>query len=349
MTDNDKTPHAVFSVEEVKPNERYDLWKDSISCIFEVDAKKDVRHNKNFSACIDANMFGSVMLATTSTAQQSWDRNPLTIAQDGMDHIMIQLYDSGNLYCERNGKTSQMPENGLMVFDLAQEVKCKTDNFSNMSLIIPRNMLNDSLKDIDDQHLRELTANEPMVQLLRDHMLSLKRLSSSMSLKQSVQISPATVSLAAACLNASESQTENSSFGVSVALLMNARRYIEANLTTSTLSSDEIAKAVHVSRSRLYNLFKPYNGIFSYIRERRLHLALKQLTDKKHQKYNIVDIAFNCGFTNSSYFTRAFKERFGMTPKDARFYGSCISFGGDQYEDHVDRRYEEWMKTMVAF
>ena len=50
-----------------------------------------------------------------------------------------------------------------------------------------------------------------------------------------------------------------------------------------------------------------------YLNDIRLEKAcqlLKESADK-----NIIDIAFDCGFSSNQYFTRVFKERYGMSPQ----------------------------------
>lgn len=338
-------PHAIFSVDEARPKERYGLWSDSISVVFDVDAKKDVRDN-NFQASVDAHMLGPLMLARTTTGQQSWDRTELTMVKDGLDHIMIQLYESGHTICNHSNGSSEMPEDGLLVYDMAQEVRAKTDNFTNLSLIIPRQMLIPSLKNIDDQHMRELTANEPMVQLLRDHMLSLKRLARSMSSQQAAELAPATASLVSACLNTSESKTHNGQLGVSTAQTIAAKQFIESHIKSPHLTPDFIAKNTGISRSKLYELFRSYNGIATYIKERRLNLALKHIIDPKLSHLPIISIALDCGFTSDSDFSRSFKKHFGCTPKDARQQGMEMAHSSIQDQHGLDRSYEHWLKTM---
>ena len=60
-------------------------------------------------------------------------------------------------------------------------------------------------------------------------------------------------------------------------------------------------------------LFKELTGMSftSYLVHYRLELAAKQLleTDQK-----VIEIAANCGFHNFSYFTRAFVQKYHITP-----------------------------------
>jgi AraC-like DNA-binding protein len=52
-----------------------------------------------------------------------------------------------------------------------------------------------------------------------------------------------------------------------------------------------------------------------YLRDYRLTIASRLLTTSDS---SILDIAAESGFENLSYFNRAFKAHFGMTPRDYR-------------------------------
>src|SRR3546814_949515 len=88
-------PRAVFTVADLPERERYDAWKESIACIFDVDADPEDRDG-DFFAAIDASMYGPLMLARTTSRAQHWERSAATIARDGMDHYMIQYYETGS-------------------------------------------------------------------------------------------------------------------------------------------------------------------------------------------------------------------------------------------------------------
>ncbi len=337
----DPVPHAVFSLNGVGDRERYDLWRESISCIFEVEADREVR-GEDFHAEIDAHMFGSIMLARTESRGQQWTRSPSIMARDGMDHYMIQLYERGQMLWSTPYGDFDFPENGLVVFDLAQEVTTRTDDFANISLVVPRDMLQGTLKSADDQHLRVLRAEEPMVKLLRDHMTSLKQLAARMTARQAAEIAPATAGLAAACLNAALGENPDQQAGVAMARLTVIRRFIEANLSAPELSAEWIALRAGVSRSKLYALFEGYGGVAAYVRERRLRRALLALTDSSARHRPIYDIALASGYDNDTSFARAFRARYGVTPRDIRKAGGRRLLSKRSAEG-IDRRYEDWL------
>lgn len=53
-----------------------------------------------------------------------------------------------------------------------------------------------------------------------------------------------------------------------------------------------------------------------YLNSLRLQEAVKQM--KEHSDKNIIDIAYDCGFTSNQYFTKVFKDRYGYPPHTFR-------------------------------
>nr|WP_235913417.1 helix-turn-helix domain-containing protein [Brucella tritici] len=49
-----------------------------------------------------------------------------------------------------------------------------------------------------------------------------------------------------------------------------------------------------------------------------LDRAYRILVDERGRHVSLKEIAYRCGFHDGTQFTKAFKVRFGMSPKDAR-------------------------------
>ena len=91
--------------------------------------------------------------------------------------------------------------------------------------------------------------------------------------------------------------------------------YIDAHLGNAQLGPDEIADAANVSRASLYRLLAAEGGIRAVLLKRRLDEALRlMLADNKDER-SLTDIAKCCGFGGTSQFSRAFRARFGMPPR----------------------------------
>jgi len=95
-----------------------------------------------------------------------------------------------------------------------------------------------------------------------------------------------------------------------------AINYIDANYNKHVTLAD-IAKASHLSVSRLAHVFKEQMGItiIDYLTSVRIERA-KQLLLATNQ--SCTEICFEVGYNNQSYFTRTFKNFVGMTPRQFR-------------------------------
>ncbi|MNY63185.1 Transcriptional activator FeaR [compost metagenome] len=59
-------------------------------------------------------------------------------------------------------------------------------------------------------------------------------------------------------------------------------------------------------------------SVESFIFDQRLDKCRELLLDPRHRHRGIGELAYQVGFTHPSHFSRLFKSRFGMTPRDLR-------------------------------
>ena len=92
--------------------------------------------------------------------------------------------------------------------------------------------------------------------------------------------------------------------------------YIEHNLDKE-MTREDLAQMVHLNQDYLARIFKKETGdsLMNYITGKRVEAA-KQYLLKTGESVNT--IAMRVGYDNFSYFTKIFKDRTGMTPKDYR-------------------------------
>lgn len=90
---------------------------------------------------------------------------------------------------------------------------------------------------------------------------------------------------------------------------------IEKRYTESDITVEEIAQDMFLSKSTLTRRTNSIIGKtpLEILNEFRLNEAMKQLKDTNSET-QISDIAYNVGFSDPAYFSRRFKERFGMKP-----------------------------------
>jgi AraC-like DNA-binding protein len=93
--------------------------------------------------------------------------------------------------------------------------------------------------------------------------------------------------------------------------------YIDGHLGNAQLGPDEIADAANLSRASLYRLFSAEGGIRAVLLKRRLDEALRLMLADKDER-SLKEIVKRCGFGGTSQFSRAFRARFGVRPREYR-------------------------------
>ena len=96
-------------------------------------------------------------------------------------------------------------------------------------------------------------------------------------------------------------------------LVADAIAYVEKNMSRSELSVEELSRELAMSRAHLYKKILQITGKtpIEFIRIIRLKRAAQLL---RASQQNISEIAFQVGFNNPKYFSRYFKEEFGVLP-----------------------------------
>lgn len=96
--------------------------------------------------------------------------------------------------------------------------------------------------------------------------------------------------------------------------------YVHRHLGEHELSLDLVARAMGCSIRYLHKAFEAENlTLQRYIWEARLDHSHRLLSSNTHREKSIAEIAFQCGFSSSSHFSRQFRERFEMAPRNMRF------------------------------
>lgn len=96
-------------------------------------------------------------------------------------------------------------------------------------------------------------------------------------------------------------------------LIEKAVNYVEANMERPELTVEELSAALGMSRVHLYKRIKELTGKapIEFIRVMRLKRAAQLL---RESQLNVSEIAYRCGFNHPKYFSRYFKEEFGVLP-----------------------------------
>ena len=95
--------------------------------------------------------------------------------------------------------------------------------------------------------------------------------------------------------------------------------FIEQRLRDPELSPGVIAGQLKLSSRYLRMIFASSNEkVSAYILRRRLEECARQMADARWRGHSITEIAFAWGFNSAPHFTRSFRERYGVSPRQFR-------------------------------
>jgi len=97
--------------------------------------------------------------------------------------------------------------------------------------------------------------------------------------------------------------------------LEKAVKVVEQNITNPNLNYQQFVEEFGISKTKLYDRINKLTGqsINLFIRSIRLKISARLILDKEA---NFSEISYKVGFSDPSYFSKCFKQEFGMPPKE---------------------------------
>lgn len=311
-----RLPRSCFSSQGLKPEEAFAIWDESISPLFNSSLKND---QEPFFVDIEVVDLGNLAFASTRTSQQQFHRGQTLCRKDQVDHLLLQLYTSGG-YQGDNGKNKVLIRpNGISLLDLGYEVHTQAKSSHSLTVIIPRDMWLPHKKKAKVPVGATLREDSAMGYILGEHIKSVWHTLQKAETHDIKSINAVLLSVAQHCLSAAYELDDESDTYMGGATLKAIQSYILANLSDPELSSEKIRALFKCSRTYLYRLFGPWEGINTYIHKQRLKKCFQALTEQgPGRQRQITEIALSWGFNNQSHFSKSFKKMYGISPREAR-------------------------------
>lgn len=336
-------PCIEIDLSSLDPRRRRDRWQDLMSTH---DIGPFEEQAPPLPATITSWHLGQIALGPARANDMRLNRSRNHIRRDQIDHYAIGVSTGGRWTGDARDRGLDAVGDSVFVLDMAQDMSVRVQQMRTVQVVIPRDLLEAAVpaRNLHGKVLRGGAAG-----LLHDHILALVRRLPELTTDDAPGVVRATIAMIAAAIGPTPDNLVAASPALDRMILTRARRYIEARLGDPALDPDAICAALRVSRSRLYELFEPFNGVAAYIQRRRLarvHAILAEGADSRL----IFTIAQSYGFTNAAHFSRAFRAAFGYAPRDVRRAGSAAGPmpGAGAAEPHPDDNFLAWLRTLSA-
>jgi AraC-like DNA-binding protein len=235
------------------------------------------------------------------------------------EHLYLKVVQQGSLTIEQNGQARHFNEGSLILVDPLRAFNDYYREPTRVTVLrIPRSALRDRglRSNFDDLCVPTLTS--PDVKAVRDFVLYIARQSGETSKSLLARLGDQCLDLLDVVINDSASSTRERTGAVTV---IRARQTIARLVGDPELSVARIASELNVSASHLTRTLQAHDlSPMSYAWSLRLERAAGLLTCASKGAIQAKEVAYQCGFASASHFSRAFKKRFGMSP---RAFAAC--------------------------
>jgi AraC-like DNA-binding protein len=274
----------------------------------------------------------------------TFSRDPARIARTGLDLIFVQLTVEGSDLRSVNGETMLVGAGDISIFDLSRPMHAETQHCRNLTLVLPRHLLFSREAQNDVLHGLLLKGSTSTARLIGSHLRALFEDLPDITQVEAPAIVTATANLVTNLVNPQVTARSQPSPTVRGAVLMEIRRYVEQHITMPDLGPDHLCKMFGLSRASLYRLFEPIGGVTDYIRTRRLRGAFDMLANDRHP--TVSEVAYACGFSDISAFSRAFRHQFGMSPSEVREMGERGPLALRPGEKQAAASVHDWLRII---
>ncbi|WP_435656962.1 helix-turn-helix domain-containing protein [Brucella pituitosa] len=308
-----------FSTDMIEDELRNDFWREVLKPMYEITLDKEMRNYQLFGSAKGRAIGASLQIGSTSFNTQNYLRTPKIIAHGGLDHYILQLITAGDLRGNFNGVDLCAKPGDIVIIDFTQTVESTAYAGSRITVMLARDEL-EKVIGWRNLHGVVLRAHEPTTRLLFAYLRGLNDVAGELDATEVYSAQEAMLSLLGASVTAGAPEN----LAVNLTMRKCILTYINENLTSPLLSPQTIMHHFRVSRSHLYRAFEPDGGVAKVIRDKRLDNAYRTLIKQRGQPVSLKDIAYRYGFHDSVQFTKAFKVRFGLSPKDAGKFGAPL-------------------------
>ena len=286
---------------------------------FHWDLKGDC--SGGYSASIKRRSFGDFVFTHIEADPLAGKRTADDIKQCDEAYFCLLYLERGTSMLEQGANESTLSVGSIALWDSTRPAFFDArESLHQMSLLIPHDIATLALPGIEDLCGMEVRGDMGMGALLMSHLRQLHANIGTIEPRDRPAILRATVELTAAAFKPEREAMRGSAFRR--ALLSRVQEYIVANLGDPELGPQTVAAAFRFSPRYLHRLFAEFDMTVSeWIRRRRLMRARIDLESEGMDALSITQIAMKNGFSDSSHFSRTFRNEFGISPRGWRETG----------------------------
>jgi AraC-like DNA-binding protein len=295
--------------------ERVDYWRSVLRDRLGISARIDPAGAGDFEQSVEVSRLGDVVIAERLGSPFHAKR----AACEGSDQVMAVLNVEGHFFIDspKAGEVCIAPGK-ILVFPLAEAGNLRfVESTRHIVLSIPSRLLAEQCPEWRDLAAVPLDQSVAPVRMLFDLAQSMLQHSDGLGPHCRSAGGNMLVGLLASALSAQDEGEASQSTRMQGFHLQRIRNYILSHLCDPTLDTPGIAAGVGLSLRYVHRLFaeEPLH-LMQWVLEQRLRRCHEAIMAAGTAAVSISQIAYRWGFNDAAHFSRTFRKRFGVSPRE---------------------------------
>ncbi len=299
--------------------EELDYWRDATRdaiCPMNFEKVEEGR----FRGGMAYSDIGALGLADIRVSPNVLERNAACISAGGGDIASLFFVMSGGMEVARDGRRPLMRAGTGAFINWARPYSATSRaDLHVLSLFVPHAMIDGGMDQMDRLARQDLSQTSEIYSLLRAYVTQLATQAGGLDVRTGDRVGRNLADLVNALMaEATRSLPLNLSEYKSAAL-MRVRGFVEEHLDDPALNPDMVSQALRLSPRYINRILEAEGtSLGRMIWHRRLERIARDLRDPALARRSISMLALARGFNDLSHFSKAFRRRYAMTPRDYR-------------------------------
>jgi AraC-like DNA-binding protein len=314
------TTPRLLSTRDVPEKLRLEYWQDLV-CATYVGLDCVPPQDAGIYGDIEFSRIGTLGFSRVRSNGACVRRTAEKIRQDSEDDCLVLVQREGSGFLHQDGRVGTLQPGDFVLNDTTRPYELRFDGGPHdvYVLRLPRQPLAAYVSNIDELSALTVGRGTAAGGLLLTMMNTLEAEVAELHPASAQGICQAITSIVGAGLRSLPEANRRLPSNLAAYHLARIHAYVREHLRDPELSTTVVAAGVQLSPDHVCRLFRGEPMPLSrLIWQLRLDACRDDLADRRLAGRSISDIAFSCGFNDAAHFSRSFRERFGVSPRDWR-------------------------------